>query len=96
MKRAFLDVSAIKNSLNPKQKKHWRIVVLGGVNLKFSDFHAMKNAMVEPTCEHLHQWKQAGRGIEIIRCDNAGENKKLQERAGSADWKLDLEFKYMA
>ena len=96
MKRAFLDISTIKNSLNPKQKKHWRIVVLGGINLKFSDFHATKNAMVEPTCEHLHQWKQAGRGIEIIRCDNAGENEKLQERVGSADWKLDIEFEYMA
>ena len=42
----------------------------------------------------MYRWKQAGRGIEIIRCDNAGENEKLQERAGSADWKLDIEFEY--
>ena len=96
MKRAFLDISTIKNSLNLKQKKHWCIVVLGGINLKFLDFHATKNAMVEPTCEHLHRWKQAGRGIEIIRCDNAGENEKLQERAGGAEWKFNIEFEHMA
>ena len=29
-------------------------------------------------------------------CDNAGENKKLEKRCGSADWKLDVKFEYTA
>ena len=32
--------------------------------------------------------------MEVIRCDNAGENKALQARANSAAWKLGIDFEY--
>ena len=34
--------------------------------------------------------------VKVISCDNAGENTKLEERLGSADWKLCVEFEYTA
>lgn len=47
--------------------------------LKFSGFYPSKNGMVEPTCEQFHIWKQQNKPIKAICCDNAGENKKLQQ-----------------
>ena len=64
--------------------------------MKWSDFFVTKKEMVEPTCEKLHQWKQAGVGVKKIRCDNAGENVSLENRCKSAAWKLDVEFEYTA
>jgi hypothetical protein len=62
--------------------------------LNFSDFFDTKNGMVEETCEQLHRWKESGRGAKIIRLDNAGENKLLQQRSQSADWKLNITYEF--
>jgi hypothetical protein len=64
--------------------------------LKFSDFFDTNNGMVEETCEQLHRWKQSGWGAKLIRLDNAGENKLLQQRSQSADWKLNITYKFTA
>jgi hypothetical protein len=64
--------------------------------LKFSDFFDTKNGMVEETCEQLHRWKQSGREAKLIRLDNAGENKLLQQRSQSADWKLNFGYEFTA
>ena len=34
--------------------------------------------------------------VKVSRCDNAGENIKMEDRLGSADWKLTVEFEYTA
>ena len=34
--------------------------------------------------------------VKVIQCDNARENIKLEDRLGSADWKLTVEFEYTA
>ena len=34
--------------------------------------------------------------ISNIRCDNAGENIKLERRTASSDWKLNIDFEYTA
>ena len=52
--------------------------------------------MAEPTCEVFHKWKQEGNPVGIVRCDNAGENKKLEGRYKSADWKLGIDFEWTA
>ena len=52
--------------------------------------------MIEPMCERLQGQKEKGRAVKIIRQDNAGDNKKLQKRCSSADWKLDTDFEYTA
>ena len=52
--------------------------------------------MVEPTCVKFNKWKQAGIPVKIVRCDNGGENVKLEKRSKSAEWKLNLTFEYTA
>jgi hypothetical protein len=34
--------------------------------------------------------------VKTIRCDNTGENTKLQKRLQSKDWKINVEFEYTA
>jgi hypothetical protein len=62
--------------------------------LKISDFFDTKNSMVEPTCAKLYKWIQNGIKVKKIRLDNAGENKLLQQRADSKDWKLAIDFEF--
>ena len=95
--RVFLDISSIKIQENTDKKvtqPYWRIMVDERTQLKFSDFYTTKSGMVEPTCEKLHRWKEAGMAVKYIRLDDAGENKSLQQRALSEAWKLDIEFEF--
>jgi hypothetical protein len=97
--RIYLDIGTIKKTQNgPKvYKGNWRIMVDKRTQLTFSDFFDTKNGMVEETCEQLHRrLKQSGRGAKIIRLDNAGENKLLQQRSQSADWKLNITYEFTA
>ena len=64
--------------------------------LKFSNFYEKKNSMVEPTLQLLHLLAQHDHEVEVVRMDNAGENKLLKDRAHSADWKLPLKFEISA
>jgi hypothetical protein len=78
-------------------KPNWRIMVEERTQLKFSDFYPTKNRMIEPTCEQFQKWKQRGKQVKCVRLDdNAGENKKLQKRCKSSDWKLRIKFEYTA
>ena len=76
---------------------NWRILVLGtNVQLKFSHFFKSKNKMIEPTCELMHRWGQAGILIKKLRMDNAGENIALEKRLKSESWKNPVEIEYTA
>ena len=95
--RVYLDISTVKDpSGDSLSKANWRIMVDERTGLKFTDFFERKSDMVEPTCQVLHSWKTAGRQVKYIRLDNAGENKKLQERAESSAWKLGLIWEFTA
>ena len=95
--RVYLDITTIKA---PKgeviSKPNWRIIVDERTGMKFSDFFGKKNDMVEPTCELFQRWQNGGKPAKIVRMDNAGENKLLEKRCGSADWKLPIVFEYTA
>ena len=52
--------------------------------------------MVEPVCEQFQLWKGAGMPVKNLRMDNAGENKKLQQRLESSDLKLDPTIEFTA
>ncbi len=56
----------------------------------------MKNGMVEPTCRLFEHWKANGMPVNLIRCDNAGENKLLIETANGDKWKLNITPEYTA
>eukprot|EP00957_Ditylum_brightwellii_P197981 15083134-Ditylum_brightwellii.AAC.1 len=59
-------------------------------------FYKTKSGMVEPTLEQFHKWQQQNILVKFVRCDNAGENKSLEKRAKSSDWKFDITFEYTA
>ena len=98
--RYFLDIGSVKPSKSGKQqaatKPHMRLMVHETSGLKIASFHKAKNGMVEPTCEQINKWKGMGIPVTKIRLDNAGENKLLEKRSQSADWKLNLEFEFTA
>jgi len=95
--RMYLDQSVIRApdgvEINVTDK-NWRIIVDELSEYKESHFYESKNGMIEPTCAIFNKWTQGGKEIKFLRQDNAGENKKLIERANSADWKLNLTPEY--
>ena len=97
--RVSLDISTIKA---PKAENvsitqpNWRVIVDEYTEMKFSDFYSTKDGMVEPTCEKLEMWKEAGIPVKYLRMDNAGENLVLGARLNSADWKLNVKPEYTA
>ena len=97
--RAYLDISTVKKADNmpAPPNPNWRIKVLGSnVQLKFLHFFKSKNKMVEPTCELMHRWGQAGILIKKLRMDNTGENIALEKRLKSESWKNPVEIEYTA
>jgi hypothetical protein len=97
--RIYLDISTIKAPAGVKvtvKKLQWVIIVEGRTEKKWTDFYESKNGYVEPACVKFQRWKEAGMPVKIIRCDNAGENKLLEKRCNSADWKLNIDFEYTA
>ena len=64
--------------------------------MKWTNFYDTKDKMVEPTCEMFHKWKREGKPEKSVRCDNAGENKKLEGHCKSVAWKLNVDFEWTA
>jgi hypothetical protein len=50
--------------------------------------------MCEPTCELIKKLKDMDIEIKIIRMDNAGEKKLLQQRCESKDWQFAMKYEY--
>ena len=97
--RIYLDISSIrnpeKNGVQPT-KPRWCIKVDERTGFKKSDFYETKDGMVEPTCEMFYQWKMDGKPVQVLRMDNAGENKKLHKALNSSRWKMYPEVEYTA
>ena len=53
--------------------------------MRFIRWFPKKNAMVEPTAAQFYQWMSQGMNIKYVRCDNAGENKSLEEAFNGKD-----------
>lgn len=90
----YLDISSIKEKdlkeLTLEQipsQNHWQIMVDELTGKKLSDFYRAKNHMVELTCELFNWLRQKGIPVKILRMDNAGENKSLEDQLKSADLK---------
>ena len=96
--RIFLDISSVRNveflDLEVTPKPYWRIIVDERTQLKFSEFFGTKNGMIEPTCQMLQEWGNNNKSVKIIRCHDAGENRALEARLRSSDWKIYLKFEY--
>src|SRR5687767_10992465 len=91
----FLDLCSVKED-RKKTLKYWRIMVDEATGLKSTKFVPTKDAMVEPTLKELQRLKHDNKNIKFIRCDNGGENEKLEKMMESAEWKLGAKFEYTA
>ena len=98
--RIFTDIATIKVPTKPKKinvaKPQWCVKVDEKTNIAFSNFYSKKNDMVIPTCIQFTKWKNAGLGVEHVRCDNAGENKLLETKSNGESYNLGLVFEYTA
>jgi len=73
-------IKAYKKPMNIDVKlkqRNWCIMVDERPGLKYSIFHEKKSDMVDHICRQLHSWKQDGRPVKFIGCDDAGENKNI-------------------
>ena len=76
-----IDILTIKPPHTLKKKvfkSNWNLMVDHAVGFKHSGFYETKSGMVEPTIQQLQRWKREKHRVLTIRCDNAGENKKLE------------------
>ena len=99
LNRMYLDICSYKKDHKDDPnipKKNMCMKVIEKTGLKLAHFYDTKNGMIEPTCELLKRFEQQGMKIDVIRCDNAGENKSLQNRTNSSDWKLNIAFEFTA
>jgi hypothetical protein len=55
-----------------------------------------KNEYIESMCQLIQAQTARGCPVMIMRQDNAGENKKLEKRLQSTDWKLQVKIEYTA
>ena len=97
--KVYLDVFSVKGEKDGpavNAKRHGRMLVDDRSDMGFLKFFETKDGMVEPTLEQWNKWKKAGNEVKIVRLDNAGENKTLQKRAQSSDWKMNIDFQFTA
>ena len=90
----FLDLTKIEYPEAEVTNKNWHLMTDEYTEYRRLTFHKTKNAFVEPTCEYLNLLAHRGTPVQILQQDNAGENKKLEKRAHSSDWKLNLWVEY--
>ena len=96
--RVYVDISSVRRTetTKPTTKPHWCLAVREATGMKSSSFHAAKDHMVEPMCEKIDQWNKLGLAVTHLRMDNAGENKSLEKRLASKDWRIQLDVEYTA
>ena len=84
--RLYLNLSKIKKLEGVKSvgKANWLMIVVELTGLKFSTFYQTKNGIIKPTCAKLQELVKDRHKLTCIRCDNTGENKKLESRVNSA------------
>jgi hypothetical protein len=97
--RFYLDQASVRVSQDgfKMNKPHLKMIVEGATQIKFPSFLVSKGDQVEETCQLLHALKLKGFPVSKIRCDNAGENVKLEAALHGHRWKMtDVEMEYTA
>ena len=91
----FVDISTIREAGGIRLTKG---VCIGVVD-EFSKFGAVffverKGQLPTVLCEIFAKWRDLGRPVKIVRCDNAGENKAFEKMAMGIKWQLALTFEF--
>ena len=90
-----LDVSTLRKAGNkPVRNNVWVALINEYSGMATTLFVATKRAMIEATCELLHEWKVKGTPVQVIQCDNGTENTALVKCAKSDDWQLGIQFQF--
>ena len=91
----FLDITTIQKAGGHKVRNGvWVGMVDEYSGMATSMFIVTKGSMAESACKLLSDWKQRGKSVHTIRCDNATENKALMKRVMAAVWQLGLHFEF--
>ena len=93
--RVFVDISTIREAGGFPLTKG---VCIGVVD-EYSKFGVMffvdsKGHLPIVLYEIFSKWRDLGRPVQIVRCDNAGENKAFEKMAMNIKWQLALTFEY--
>jgi hypothetical protein len=95
--RWFHDSSTLKVHKGEKDSsKIWDLTIVELTGFPFTGICNKKNKFVQSMCQRIQPQTARGYPVLIMRQDNAGENKKLEKRLQSADWKLPVKMKYTA
>jgi hypothetical protein len=76
--------------------KFWNLTVDELTGLPWIGIYNKKNEYIESMCQQIQAQKARGYPALIMRQDNAGQNKKLERRLQSVDWKLQVKMEYTA
>ena len=88
----YLDISSMrKPSMGGRQ--HWVMLVDEATKYKKSLFLKKKNEQAEPIIDWIKALKARHEiQVEIIRCDNAGENNVLERESYKNEWGIIFEY----
>ena len=76
--RLYTDISYISGS-SYGGERYWVLIVDEATCFKWSYFLKYKNEMAETVVSHLLKMKNNRKVVKFLRCDNAGENTKIEE-----------------
>ena len=98
--RLLQDVATVKARSGVEarvSKPQWQNIVDELTGVIFPAFFKSKDEIVEATCKKMEKLeKAAGKPILYLRQDNAGENKALERRMASSNWKRTTKVEYTA
>ena len=95
--RIYLDITTIKEVGKIKLTKGvWKEVTDEFSKCSTTLFMQKKSDMPTLMARLLSHWKAIGKPVEFIRCDNAGENKQLEETTKRPMYQLGISFEYTA
>ena len=89
--RIYIDGSSIKAS-SGGGSKFWFLFVDEFTGFKQSVFLSKKSDFPKAAMLVMRQMIKKGIDVKKIRCDNAGENKKLEEKIIESELKIDFEY----
>ena len=95
--RVYTDITTIRQ-VGGKVLKKGLWLELKDEYSKYSTslFMERKSEMPGIMCQLFSHWKALGRKVEIVRCDNATENKRFEQMAKEKGYQLGLTMEYTA
>ena len=95
--RIYLDITTIREVGKVRLTKGvWLEVTDEYSKYSTTLFMQKKSDMLTLMVRLLSHWKAIGKPVQIIRCDNAGENKVLEETTQRPMYQLGILFEYTA